>query len=99
MRLAYLKEAGFGDLEKYIAANRQRIRTEEFIGSRGMNKRIFQFLAAGRADAVLMTSDVYDMGVRDSKEPLQFREAGCLPNQKLAVGLSTANPQRAPDRR
>lgn len=94
-RIAHLKESGFGDLEKYIDANKDKIRIDEFVGSQGMIPRMFQFLAARRADAVIMTSDVYDMGLSDGAAGGVFKEAGCLANEKLAVGLSKANPERA----
>jgi polar amino acid transport system substrate-binding protein len=94
-RIAHLKESGFGKLEKYIAANQRTIHIQEFVGSKGMTDRMFKFLAAGRADAVIMTSDVYDLGRRDNKTMGTFKQAGCLANEKLAVGLSQANPERS----
>ena len=94
-RIAHLKESGFGKLENYIAANRRGIRVDEFVGSSGMTGRMFKFLAAGRADAVIMTSDVFDFGRRDSQALGAFKQAGCLANEKLAVGLSRADPERA----
>ena len=94
-RIAHLKESGFGKLEKYIAANRRAIRVDEFVGSNGMTDRMFKFLAADRADAVIVTSDVFDLGRRDNKAMGAFKQAGCLENEKLAVGLSRANPERS----
>lgn len=94
-RIAYLKESGFGELDHYIAAHRNRIVTDEFVGSQDMKGRMFRFLAARRADAVIMTSDVYEAGVRDGLDGASFRQAGCLGQEKLAVGLSKAHPARA----
>ncbi len=94
-RIAHLKESGFGKLEQYITANRGAIRIEEFVGSSGMTDRMFKFLAADRADAVIVTSDVFDLGRRDNPAMGGHKQAGCLANEKLAVGLSQANPERS----
>jgi ABC-type amino acid transport substrate-binding protein len=71
------------------------IRVESLIGSQDVTARIFQFLAAGRADAIIMTSDVYDWGVRTGETPRSVTSAGCLANEKMAVGLSRVRPERA----
>lgn len=94
-RIAYLKESGFGKLESYIAANKGAIGVEEFASNQDFMRRIFNFLAARRADAVIMTTDVYDMAVRSGAQANRFKRAGCLANEKLVVGLSKADHQRA----
>jgi polar amino acid transport system substrate-binding protein len=94
-RVAYLKESGFGELEKYIADHKDLVGGESFTGSQDVVSRIFHFLAAGRADAIIMTSDVYDWGVRSGDTPRGVSGAGCLANEKMAVGLSRARPERA----
>jgi polar amino acid transport system substrate-binding protein len=94
-RVAHLRESGFGELEKYLAQNKDAIKVETFSGSRDVIARIFQFLGAGRADAAIMTSDVYDWGVRSGDTPHTFRSAGCLANEKMAVGLTRVHPERS----
>ena len=94
-RVAYLKESGFGHLESYMAANKGAIKVEEFASSDDFIRRIFKFLAAGRADTVIMTTDVYDMAVRSGDTARTFRSAGCLASEKLAVGLTKAHPERS----
>jgi polar amino acid transport system substrate-binding protein len=94
-RVAYLKESGFGELEKYLAEHRDLIGADAFTGSTDVVARIFQFLAAGRADTIIMTSDVYDWSVRSGDTPRGVASAGCLANEKMAVGLSRARPERA----
>lgn len=94
-RIGHLKESGFGELDNYLAANKKAIYVEEFSGGEGYTRRIFKFLAAGRADTVIMTSDVYDFGVRLGDIAPNFKTAGCLANEKLAVGLSRADAERS----
>ena len=94
-RVAYLKESGFGELEKYLTEHKDMIGVESFTGSADVVARIFQFLAAARADTIIMTSDVYDWGVRSGDTPRGVTSAGCLANEKMAVGLSRARPERA----
>lgn len=94
-RIGHLKESGFGELEDYLAANKTAIQIETFPGSKDFTHNIFKFLAADRADTIIMTSDVYDFGIRMEKIARNFKSAGCLSNQKLAVGLSKANPERS----
>lgn len=94
-RIAHLKESGFGELENYLAANKTAIQIEEFPGSKDFTYSIFKFLAARRADTIIMTSDVYDFGIRLGRIARNFKSAGCLSNQKLAVGLSKANLERS----
>jgi polar amino acid transport system substrate-binding protein len=94
-RVAYLRESGFGKLETYMAAHQSAIKVEEFASGRDFIPRIFKFLAAGRADTIIMTTDVYQAGVRSGATARTFKSAGCLNNEKLMVGLSRANPERA----
>jgi ABC-type amino acid transport substrate-binding protein len=82
-------------LEKYLAEHRDLIGADAFTGSTDVVARIFQFLAAGRADTIIMTSDVYDWSVRSGDTPRGVASAGCLANEKMAVGLSRARPERA----
>lgn len=94
-RLAHLKESGFGELEAYLKANKAQIAIEEFPGNKDFTYSIFKFLAAGRADTIIMTSDVYDFGIRLGKIANTFKSAGCLSNERLAVGLSKMHPERS----
>jgi polar amino acid transport system substrate-binding protein len=94
-RIAHLKESGFGELEKYMVKNKDAIHIEAFAGSHDVAHRIFQFLGAGRADAIIMTSDVHDWGVRSGAIAPTFRRAGCLAEEKMSVGLSAVSPERA----
>ena len=94
-RVGYLKESGFGKLESYMAANKGAIQVEEFASSADFIRRIFKFLAAGRADTIIMTTDVYDMAVRSGDTARTFKSAGCLPSEKLVVGLTKAHPERS----
>ena len=94
-RVAYLKESGFGELESFLEGNKTAIHVDQFTGGDDLTKRIFKFLAAGRADTVIMTSDVADLGRRLGDLAPGIRSAGCLAREKLAVGLSRADPARA----
>lgn len=94
-RVAYLRESGFGELEKYLDENKDAIQAAPFAGSQDVIARIFRFLAAGRADTAIMTSDVYDWGVRNGETARTFRSAGCLANEKMAVGLTRVRPERS----
>lgn len=94
-RVGFLKESGFGKLDAYLTAHKRAIQVEEFGSSDDFIRRIFKFLAARRADTIIMTSDVYEMGVRSGAMAAAFKSAGCLEREKLAVGLSRARPERA----
>jgi polar amino acid transport system substrate-binding protein len=94
-RIAHLKESGFGELDTYFEQNKNKIKVEELYGSKDFTRNIFLFLGAGRADVIVMTSDVFDFGVRNGDIGKGFRSAGCLSNERLAVGLSKSNPERS----
>jgi len=94
-RLAYLDSSGFGALDDYIAANSNRIVTSTFAGENNYPGRIFQFLASGRTDLVIITSDVYEFSLKQKLIPNEFRVAGCLGKEKMVVGLTKANHQRS----
>lgn len=94
-RVGYLKESGFGKLESYMAAHKDAIQVEEFASSQDFIPRIFKFLAVGRADTIIMTTDVHQVAVRAGDAAPTFKRAGCLANEKLVVGLSRANPERS----
>jgi polar amino acid transport system substrate-binding protein len=94
-RIAHLKESGFGELDTYIEQNKHNIHVDELYGAKDFTRNIFVFLAAGRADAIIITSDVYDYGVQNGDIGKTFRRAGCLSNERLAVGLSQVNPERS----
>lgn len=95
MRLSYLKDSGFGPLNDYLARHPKDIQVYEFSGGKGFTSNIFEFLSRDRADVIIMTSDVYEFALKRGDIRDRFRSAGCLGHEKLAVGLSPVNPQRA----
>ena len=99
-RVGYLKESGFGKLESFMAAHKDAIQVEEFASSQDFIRRIFKFLAAGRADTIIMTTDVHQVAVRagERRSHLQARR---LPGQREAGGRSFQGQSGtlAPDRR
>lgn len=94
-KLAFLQDSGFGELEGYLAQHREQIETQQFSGGQGFTRKLFDFLERGRADSIIMTSDVYQFSLKTGAIADRFRPAGCLGHEKLAVGLSPADPQRA----
>jgi polar amino acid transport system substrate-binding protein len=94
-RLAYLKESGLGSLEAYVEAHRGELNVVELAGDRDFAGQIFEFLRLGRTDVIIMTSDVYHYALSRKRIADVFREAGCLGKEKLAVGLSRSNGERA----
>lgn len=94
-RLGYLKESGLGELEAYLQKHKNAIQIKEVAGGKNFTREIFRFLAAGRADTIIMTSDVYNFGVRNGDIDASFKTAGCLANERLAVGLTKANTERS----
>lgn len=95
-RVAFLDESGLGSLERYMTDNASRIGVTRFAaGDRNYVDRIFQFLMTGRTDLVIITSDVYEFSVKNKVIPNEFRKAGCLGKEKMAVGLSKADEKRA----
>jgi polar amino acid transport system substrate-binding protein len=94
-RIAHLKESGFGELDTYFEQNKNNINVNELYGAKDFTRNIFVFLAADRADAIIMTSDVHDYGLRNGDIGNNFRQAGCLSNERLAMGLSAVNPERS----
>lgn len=94
-RVAFLKDSGLGELEGFLARNPQRVPTQLFSDGKGYTTRIFTFLARKRTDVVIITSDVYHFNVKTGVIADTFRTAGCLGAEKLAVGLSMANPERS----
>jgi len=94
-RLAYLKDSGFGPLEDYLKANQASIATTELTGDKDFAKRLFAFLGMKRADAVIVTTDVFAYGQSQGDIAKGFKRAGCLAQEKMAVGLSPANTERS----
>ncbi len=94
-RLAYLKDSGFGPLEQYLKVNKSIIATTEMTGDKDFAKRLFAFLGLKRADAVIVTTDVFDFGQAQGDIAKGFKRAGCLAQEKMAVGLSPANAERS----
>jgi polar amino acid transport system substrate-binding protein len=94
-RIAYLKDSGLGALDDYFARNKERLEAVEFASGRGFVSKIFEFLRLGRADVIVMSSDVYRYAVRRRTIPDVFREAGCLEPEKLVVGFSQLHPERS----
>jgi len=95
MRLAHLKESGFGELDGYLMKHKAEIQVEEFAGGEDFTRNVFRFLGMRRADAIIRTSDVHDYGVKNGEISADFLNAGCLANEKLAVGLSRHNVARS----
>lgn len=93
--ISHLKESGFGELESFLTAKQNQITIQEFVGVDGFTESIFKFLAMNRTEAIIMTSDVYFYALKTQKIKDQFKSAGCLAEEKLAVGLSKADPERA----
>ncbi|MBC7916249.1 MAG: transporter substrate-binding domain-containing protein [Rhodoferax sp.] len=94
-RLAYLKDSGFGPLDDYLKVNKASISTTEMTGDKDFAKRLFAFLGLKRADAVIVTSDVFAYGQAKGDIGKNFKSAGCLAQEKMAVGLSPAQPERS----
>ncbi len=94
-RIAFLKESGFGTLDTYLAEHKDEIRVNEFFGGQGYTVRIFEFLAANRTEAIIVTSDVYQFALKLKIIPDNFKVAGCLGAEKLAVGLSPVDKVRS----
>lgn len=94
-RLAYLKDSGFGPLELYLKNNKAGIATTELTGDKDFAKRLFAFLGLKRADAVIVTTDVFAYGQARGDIAKGFKQAGCLAQEKMAVGLSPANASRS----
>lgn len=95
MRLAYLKDSGFGALDDYLKQNQGSITTTELASGTDFAKRLFAFLGFKRADAVILTTDVYDYALARGEVERKFKPAGCLPSEKMAVGLSPAHKARS----
>jgi polar amino acid transport system substrate-binding protein len=95
-RVAFLDESGLGALETYMTENAGRIAVTRFAsGDHNYVDRIFQFLMTGRTDLVIITSDVYEFSLKHGVIPDEFRNAGCLGKEKMAVGLSKADEKRS----
>jgi len=93
--IAYLKESGLGSLEDFITKNKKKIKTHEFVLSDNVISIEFQFLAKKRCDAVILTSDAVQYSIGRKIIPNQFRSAGCLGKETLAVGFSKVNFARS----
>lgn len=95
-RVAFLDESGLGAIENFMAEHASRIAVTRFAsGDHNYIDRIFQFLMTGRTDLVIITSDVYEFSVKHKLIPNEFRNAGCLGKEKMAVGLSKVNEKRS----
>lgn len=94
-RLAFLKDSGFGALDDFLVANRERINVYEFPDSGDYAQRLFSFLEKDRADVVIITSDVFQFETQQGTIPRQFRTVGCLGPEKLSIGLTKADPTRS----
>ena len=67
----------------------------ELRGESDFAKRLFTFLAAKRADTVVLTSDVFEYSQARGIVGPGYKAAGCLDREKLAVGLSGADSTRS----
>lgn len=94
-KIAYLKESGLGSLEDFFSKNKTKIETHEFVLGNDVIKTEFQFLAKKRCDAIIITSDVVKYEIGRKFIPDQFRAAGCLGKETLAVGFSKVNLARS----
>ncbi|HYX35411.1 MAG TPA: ABC transporter substrate-binding protein, partial [Oligoflexus sp.] len=93
-RMSYLKDSGLGRMEEFVHQNRNQISVFEFAGSAGFTRKIFDFLADDRTDAIIITSDVYSYSLKNNLIRDDFREAGCLGKEKLGVGFSIKQLKR-----
>ena len=64
-------------------------------GERDFAKRLFVFLGLKRGDTVVLTTDVFEYAQQHGDVDRDFRAAGCLEREKMAVGLSRSDPQRS----
>lgn len=94
-RLGFLKDSGFGELDSYLKQHSDQITVQQFPGGKGYTSKIFDFLERGRADVIVMTSDVYQFSLKTGAINDSFRSAGCLDHERLAVGLSPKNSPRS----
>jgi polar amino acid transport system substrate-binding protein len=95
-RVAFLDESGLGAIEEYMTEHASRIAVTRFAsGDHNYVDRLFQFLVTGRTDLVVITSDVYEFSLKHKVIPNEFRNAGCLGKEKMAVGLSKADEKRS----
>jgi hypothetical protein len=82
-------------LEDYLKVNKSIIATTEVTGYRDFAKRLFAFLGLKRADSVIVTTDVFAYGQSQGDIGRDFKQAGCLPLEKMAVGLYAADAKRS----
>lgn len=94
-KIAYLKESGLGSLEDFFTKNKTKIKTHEFVLGNDIIKTEFQFLEKKRCDAVILTSDAVQYAIGRKIIPDQFRSAGCLGKETLAIGFSKVNLARS----
>lgn len=94
-RIAHLKESGFGELDSYFKDNQKSIEVKEFVGDKDFTTKVFKFLSLDRADAIIITSDVYQYALKNKNITDSFITAGCLTNEKLSVGLSKHDKKRS----
>ena len=90
-RIALLADSGLGALDDYLKANKSSITVHEMVGEHDYAVRLFTFLALKRADAVVITSDVFDFHQSHGTLAKGFKSAGCLASEKMAVGLSRSD--------
>lgn len=94
-RIAMLADSGLGPIDDYLNANRKTITVTSLTGDHEFAKRLFLFLGLNRADAVVITSDVFSYGQLKGDIGKNFKSVGCLEQEKMAVGLSKKNAKRS----
>jgi polar amino acid transport system substrate-binding protein len=94
-RIAMLADSGLGELDDYLKANSGTISVTTLTGEHDFAKRLFTFLGLKRADAVVMTTDVFEYGQKKGDIGKNFRPVGCLEREKMAIGLSRKDLERS----
>lgn len=94
-RVALLADSGLGALDDYLKANKSTITVHLMVGEHDYANRLFNFLTLKRTDTVVITSDVFNYEQARDTLSAGFKSAGCLPSEKMAVGLSKSDAKRS----
>ncbi|MDM4768240.1 transporter substrate-binding domain-containing protein [Pelomonas sp. SE-A7] len=93
--IAMLADSGLGAVDDYIRTHRSSVTVTQITAPHDFAKQLFRFLGMKRADAVVLTTDVFDYGQSRGDIGPNFRAVGCLDTEKLAVGLTRRDEQRS----
>jgi ABC-type amino acid transport substrate-binding protein len=83
-RMSYLTESGLGKMEAFVQQNRKQISVFEFAGTAGFTRKIFDFLANDRTDAIIITSDVYSYSLKKTSSGMIFAKPDALAKRSWA---------------